>query len=52
MRVSARFESSLAMRNGDRALRPRSESSSAIDAAVDVNRDYTLRPYYGGLAAL
>src|SRR5438445_8267539 len=42
MRVPARFDSSLAMRNGDRALRPRSERSSAIDATVDVKRDYTL----------
>src|SRR5438552_5711147 len=41
-RVPARFDSSLAMRNGDRALRPRSERSSAIDATVDVKRDYTL----------
>src|SRR5213076_3588285 len=43
MRVADRFDSSLAMRNGDRALRPRSERSSAIDATVDVNRNYTLR---------
>src|SRR5712691_11725307 len=42
IRVPARFDSSLAMRNDDRALRPRSERSSAIDATVDVKRDYTL----------
>src|SRR5271157_5473779 len=39
--VPARVDSSLAMRNGDRALRPRSDRSSAIDATVDVKRDYT-----------
>src|SRR6266481_2793788 len=43
MRVPARFDSSLATRNGDRALRPRSERSSTIDVTVDVKRDYTLR---------
>src|SRR5258708_5611616 len=43
MRVPARFDSSLATRNGDKALRPRSERSSTIDVTVDVKRDYTLR---------
>jgi len=48
MRVPARFDSSLATRNGDRALRPRSERSSAIDATVDVKQNYTLRGLVNG----
>jgi len=39
-RVPARFDSILAMRNGDRALRPRSERSSASDATVEVKDKY------------
>ena len=47
MRVPDRFDCSLAMRNGDRALRPRSERSSAIDATVDVKDDYTPQGHGG-----
>ena len=32
------------MRNGERALRPRSEKSSAIEAGVGVKTNYTLLP--------
>src|SRR6202521_326684 len=40
--VAARLVSSLSMRNGERALRPRSEISSAIEAGVGSKTNYTL----------
>src|SRR6266487_4988439 len=41
-RVVARLVSSLSMRNGERALRPRSEISSAIEAGMGAKTNYTL----------
>src|SRR5215211_1453592 len=41
--VAERPWSSLVMRNGDSAVRPRSERSSAIARVADVKTDYTLR---------
>src|SRR6185295_7977220 len=41
IRVPVSEDSSLATRNDDRALRPRSERSSAIDTGMRVKPDYT-----------
>src|ERR1700687_2826964 len=43
-RVVTRLVCSLSMRNGERALRPRSEISSAIEAGVGSKTNYTLLP--------
>src|SRR6185295_18170864 len=47
-RVPVSEDKSFATRNDDRALRPRSERSSAIDTGIRVKQDYTPLAASGG----